>query len=365
MNIVVLLGGTSAEREISLRTGAGIAQALRARGHAVTAVDTADGAVLPAGMESARPLPEAAADAAAGGGAPAPAGGAIRLRERVDLASAPLRDADLVFLALHGGAGEDGTIQALLDLAGKVYTGSGMLSSAVAMDKAMSKRLFEHAGVPTPPWRLYRRRERARPDRAAVEAVGGFPVVVKPNDEGSTFGLTIVRDEAGLAPAFDEALRYSNNVLLEAYIPGRELTVAVLGDEALPVVEIRPKSGLYDYESKYTPGRSEYFCPADLAAGVTRRLQELSLVACRALDTAGVARVDFRLAPDGTPHCLELNTIPGMTATSLVPMAAKAAGLSFEDLCERIARLALERAAGERRPGAPPLATPARGGETR
>jgi len=339
MNVVVLLGGTSAEREISLRTGAGIAQALRARGHQVTAVDTADGSVLLPGTESGRPLPASAA-----------------LAPRQDasiLRSAELQRADLVFLALHGGAGEDGTVQALLDLAGVTYTGSGMLASAMAMDKAVSKRIFEHAGIPTPAWRLYRRREGRVPSEDDVHAVGGFPVILKPNDEGSTFGLSVVEHADGLAKAYDEALRYSNDVLLEAFIPGRELTVAVLGEDVLPVVEIRPKSGLYDYESKYTKGKTDYFCPADLPREKTAELQELSLRACRALDTAGVARVDFRLSPEGTPYCLELNTIPGMTATSLVPMAAKAAGMSFEDLCERIAALALGRARADRRPAAP------------
>jgi D-alanine-D-alanine ligase len=305
----------------------------------VTAVDTADGSVLLPGSESGRPLPEGAALAPH--------------KESSILRSPELHRAELVFLALHGGAGEDGTIQALLDLAGITYTGSGMLASAMAMDKAVSKRVFEHAGIPTPAWRLYRRREGHRPGEDDVNAIGGFPVIVKPNDEGSTFGLSVVDGPDGLARAFDDALRYSNDVLLEAFIPGRELTVAVLGEEALPVIEIRPKSGLYDYESKYTAGRTEYFCPADLPAAKTREVQDLSLRACRALDTAGVARADFRLAPDGTPHCLEVNTIPGMTATSLVPMAAQAAGMSFADLCERIAALALERARLDRRPAAP------------
>ena len=353
MNIVVLMGGSSAEREISLRTGAGIARALRARGHEVTALDPATGSVLLPGSEEQTPLPQAAAQAGEGR--------ALAQREGPHvLESPPLHRAELVFLALHGGAGEDGTIQALLDLAGKTYTGSGMLASAMAMDKAVSKRIFEHAGIPTPAWRLYRRRDGRVPDEGAVHAMGGFPVVVKPNDEGSTFGLSIVEHPEGLATAYEDALRYSNQVLLEEFIPGRELTVAVLGEQALPIVEIRPKSGLYDYESKYTAGRSEYFCPADLPEPKTREVQELSLRACRALDTAGVARVDFRLAPDGTPYCLELNTIPGMTPTSLVPMAAKAIGMSFEDLCERIAALALERAGTERRPDAPrPAGAPA------
>ena len=338
MNIVVLMGGTSAEREISLRTGSGIAHALRARGHEVTAVDAANGAVLLPGTETqAAALPPDAEAPDAGRLAPA------RRKNTSILGSAPLRDAELVFIALHGGAGEDGTIQALLDLAGKTYTGSGMLASAMAMDKAVSKRIFEHAGIPTPAWRLYRRREGRVPDAEAVLAVGGYPVVVKPNDEGSTFGLTIVHGPEALAPAYAEALRFSDQVLLEAFIPGRELTVAVLGEQVLPVVEIRPRSGLYDFESKYTAGKSEYFCPADLPEAKTYEVQELSLRACRALDTQDVARVDFRLAPDGTPYCLEVNTIPGMTPTSLVPMAAKAIGMSFEDLCERIAALALDR----------------------
>ncbi len=345
MRIVVLMGGTSAEREISLRTGSGIAKALRSRHHEVTALDTADGAVLPPGMEQGRALPDG--DATHDPGTTA-------LAARTDWAGgAVVRDADLVFIALHGGIGEDGTLQALLDLTGKPYTGSGMLASAVAMDKALSKKLFERDGVPTPPWRLYRRRNGDRPDDAAVEAVGGYPVIVKPNDEGSTFGLTGVKRRDELGPAFDLAMRYSNNVLLEAFIPGRELTVAVLGEQVLPIVEIRPKSGLYDYESKYTAGKSEYFCPADLPEAKTREVQALALAACHALDTAGVARVDFRLSPDETPYCLEVNTIPGMTQTSLVPMAAKAGGMSFEDVCERVAALALERFEKDRRPTAP------------
>jgi len=348
MNVVVLMGGTSAEREISLRTGSGIARALRTRGHDVTAIDAANGAVLLPGTETqaAALPPDAETTAASAAAGTAMAAGTLAPASRKNtsiLGSAPLRSAELVFIALHGGAGEDGTIQALLDLAGKTYTGSGMLASAMAMDKAVSKRIFEHAGIPTPAWRLYRRREGRFPDAEAVQAVGGFPVVVKPNDEGSTFGLTIVHDAAALAPAYAEALRYSDQVLLEAFIPGRELTVAVLGEQVLPVIEIRPRSGLYDYESKYTAGKSEYFCPADLPDAKTREVQELSERACRALDTQGVARVDFRLAPDGTPYCLEVNTIPGMTPTSLVPMAAKAVGMSFEDLCERIAALALDR----------------------
>jgi D-alanine-D-alanine ligase len=341
MRVAVLMGGRSSEREISLRTGRGIAQALRNNGHEVLPVDAAHGRLLPAGNEEQGAMPASEVKLL-----PASSESAIASAEA-------LNQADVVFVALHGGAGEDGTVQALLELTDKPYTGSGVMASAIAMDKAMSKRLFEYEGIPTPRWTLLS--ANAAPRELDVAALGGYPLVVKPNADGSSLGLTIVTSADALPAALDLAAQYGD-VLIEQFIPGRELTVAVIGEEPLPIVEIRPRSGNYDYASKYTAGASEYFCPADLPADVTRHIQQLSLAACRVLDTAGVARVDFRLAPDGTPHCLEVNTIPGMTATSLVPMAAKAVGMSFEELCERIARLGLERAARESRP---PLPRPA------
>jgi D-alanine-D-alanine ligase len=251
-----------------------------------------------------------------------------------------LRDAEVVFIALHGGAGEDGTIQALLDLAGRPYTGSGVLASALAMDKAMAKRIFEHEGIPTPRWQLVRRTDRNPVIDAA--ALGGWPIVVKPNREGSTVGLTIVSREDDLPEALDLSFEYGDETLIEEFVPGRELTVAVMGEEALPIVEIRPLGGHYDYESKYTAGKSEYFCPADLPEPLAAQIRDYGLRAARALGCRGVSRTDFRLTPAGEVSCLEVNTIPGMTPTSLVPMAAKARGMSYDQLVERMLALALD-----------------------
>lgn len=339
MKVAVLMGGTTSEREISLRTGRGMAQALRSLGHEVLAVDAANGRLLPAGEEE-RAAPDAAIATRDSAGTSDP--GAL-------VSAAAIRDAEVVLIALHGGAGENGTLQALLDLAGKPYTGSGVMASALAMNKAMSKRVFLQAGVPTPAWLLVEAEGALATELLAgsippAVAAIGLPLVVKPNEEGSTVGLTIVRDWPATAAAFREAARHGHEILLEQYIEGRELTVAVVGDQALPIVEIRPKSGFYDYESKYTAGRSEYFCPADLPAAVTDRVQALGIAASRALDCRGVSRVDFRLDAGDVPWCLEVNTIPGMTATSLVPMAAKAAGMSYEQVVQRMIELALEEA---------------------
>jgi D-alanine-D-alanine ligase len=327
MKVIVLMGGASAERDVSLTTGAGVAGALRRLGHEVVAVDGAGGRILPAGREIEAGRLAAAAGAEAGG---TPAA----------LVQAPaLAGADVVFIALHGGAGENGTLQALLDLTGRPYTGSGMLASALAMDKAMSKRLFEHAGIPTPRW-LLSPADGPAPLSEDLAPLGGLPVIVKPNDQGSTVGLTLVRQAQDLARAFAEAARFSKGVLLETYVPGRELTVGILGEEALPVVEIFPEGGLYDYRRKYTSGASRYECPAQLDSGLASRIRELGLRAFQVLGCRGVARADFRLDPEGRPYCLEVNTVPGMTPTSLVPMAAAARGLSYDDVVARMLELA-------------------------
>jgi D-alanine-D-alanine ligase len=327
MKVALLMGGRSSEREISLRTGRGIAQALRNLGHEVLAVDAANGRLLPAGHEETAALPAEAVR-----GLPTSVTSAIAQADAVN-------QAEVVLIALHGGAGEDGTIQALLELAGKPYTGSGVLASALAMNKAMAKRIFEHEGIPTPKWIL----ARAGVSLPAVDAtaLGGYPLVVKPNAEGSTVGLTIVTRPADLPEALALAGRYGPEVLIEQFIPGRELTVAVLGDEALPIVEIRPQGGHYDYESKYTAGKSEYFCPADLPGPLAARIRDLGLRAARALGCGGVSRADVRLSPRNEPFLLEVNTIPGMTPTSLVPMAAKAAGMSYDALVSRMLELAI------------------------
>jgi D-alanine-D-alanine ligase len=229
------------------------------------------------------------------------------------------------------------------------------------MDKRAAKVLFERAGVPTPRWRVVSAEPGLSPetrggsphfpsdveiDRAVDIArdLGGYPLVVKPNDQGSTVGLTVVREASELEPALRLAGRYANHILVESYVPGKELTVAVLGGEALPVVEIAPAGGMYDYESKYGAGMSEYTCPALLSEELTARLRQSALTAFAALGCRGYARIDYRLTPDEEAYCLEVNTVPGMTELSLVPMAAAAVGIDFGELVERIAFMAAESA---------------------
>ena len=334
MKVAVLMGGRSGERDVSFSTGRGIAQALRNLGHDVTSIDAADGTVLAAGHE--------------GEGAPSLAD--VRKRPHSLMLSAmqspALIEADVVFIALHGRWGEDGAVQAALELAGKVYTGSGVLASALAMDKAMSKRVFEREALPTPHWMLL---EAGVPGSALdISLLGGFPLVVKPNAEGSTLGLSIVRHPSELEPAIAKAAEYDTQVLVEQFIEGRELTVAVIGEVAYPVVEIEPKSGFYDYASKYTKGMTTYTCPAPLDKELTRHVRELGVEAASALGCRGVARVDFRLSEDDEPFILEVNTLPGMTPTSLVPMAAAAKGMSYDQLVARILDLALADAKARR-----------------
>ena len=335
MNVAVLMGGRSSEREISLRTGRGVAQALRELGHEVTSIDGVDGAILPAGEEegSARPLAEVAT---------LPLSGLLAAVQ-----SDPVREADVVFIALHGTYGEDGTVQAALELAGKVYTGSGVLASALAMDKAMSKRVFEREAIPTPHWVLVE----AGVPASAIQTrdIGGYPLVVKPNAEGSTVGLTIVRHVSELDAALEKAAASGGPILVEQCIEGRELTVAIVGEEAYPIVEIEPKSGFYDYAAKYTKGATKYTCPAELDKALGRHVRELAAEAAQALGCRGVCRVDLMLDDGDEPHVLEVNTIPGMTPTSLVPMAAAAKGLTYNQLVARILDLALAES-GHRTP---------------
>ncbi len=334
MNIAVLMGGRSAEREVSLSTGRGIAQSLRNLGHAVTSVDAADGLVLPPGEEqtAARPAKLVAALA----------------REAMlsAIQTPAVRDAEVVFNALHGTWGEDGTIQAVLELGGKVYTGSGVLTSALAFDKAMSKRVFEREALPTPHWMLIE--AGVRGSALDVGLLGGYPLVVKPNAQGSTVGLSIVRHPSELQPAIGKAAEWCDQILIEQYIEGRELTVAVVGDEAFPIVEIEPHSGFYDYTAKYTKGMTDYTCPAKLGKELARHVRELASEASQVLGCRGAARADFRLSEEDEPYLLEVNTLPGMTPTSLVPMAAAAKGLSYDQLVARILDLALADARSRR-----------------
>jgi D-alanine-D-alanine ligase len=330
VRVAVLTGGTSTERDVAIASAVQVIGALRSRGHEVAVVDTARGYV--AERDEAVLL-------AGGVGAKPPSIDELHALERGLLMSglanlAAVKDADVLFLALHGGRGEDGTIQTLLEMIGVPYTGSGRLGSAMAMDKDISKRLFRQSGVPTADWVMA---------PAAAEWVGrhlGWPAVVKPSKQGSTVGLTVVKRSEDYEAAVALAARYDDEVMIEAFVPGRELTVGVLEGQALAVGEIIPQHELFDYECKYTPGMSQEIFPADLPPAVTAECQRLGVLAHESLKLGGYSRVDFRLTAAGDLFCLEVNTLPGMTATSLMPQSARAVGIEFPELCERICRTA-------------------------
>ena len=305
MKALVLMGGMSTEREISLLTGEAVAAGLREAGHDVSIYDI-----------SYEP------------------GSSVR----DFVTSGRLAASDVVFIALHGGEGEDGRIQALLDLVGKPYTGSGVLASALCMDKTLSKILFERYGIPTPAWFEISAPEARSGALEKISEMGGFPAVVKPVDQGSSIGISVIEGESGLEAGIALAEEYSRRLIFERYIPGRELSVAIVGEQVFPVIEIVPEDGFYDYERKYTRGKSSYHCPADIDEALSERILGEALAAYKALGCAGFARVDLRLGGDGAPYFLEINTIPGMTETSLVPMGAAAGGYSFSELVDTIVR---------------------------
>jgi D-alanine-D-alanine ligase len=330
MRVTVLTGGTSSERDVAIASAVQVIAALRSRGHEVSVVDTARGYI-----------PESDESSLLSGrvGVAPPSIGQLHTLERGLLLSglgnlAVVRDAEVLFLALHGGRGEDGTLQTLLEMVGVPYTGSGRLGSAMAMDKDISKRLFRLAGVPTAEWVM------APADAATVGRELGWPVVVKPSKQGSTVGLTVVGQEQEFGPAMTLARQYDDEVMIERFVPGRELTVGILDGRALAVGEIIPRHEIFDYECKYTPGMSQEIFPADLPPAVAAECGRLAVLAHEALKLGGYSRVDFRLTPAGEHFCLEVNTLPGMTATSLLPQSARAAGIEFPDLCERICRTA-------------------------
>jgi D-alanine-D-alanine ligase len=332
MKVAVLFGGTSSERDVSIASGSQVMRALHQAGHEILAIDTAKG-LLSTG-EQQRLLE-------AGVAPEPPAQQTLSLLHSNTAALAQSSDfqkVDVVFLALHGGSGEDGTMQGFFELLGLPHTGSGVRGSANAMDKDTAKRLCLAAGIPTADWLM------TPIEPSTVEARLGYPLVVKPNKEGSTIGLTVVKKSADLAAALALAERYDDEIMLEKFIPGRELTVGILGDRALAVGEIIPKrSEIFDYESKYQLGGAEEIFPADLSLEQTARIQDLGLRTHRALKLEDYSRVDFRLDPNGDLWVLEANTLPGMTATSLLPHSAAAVGISFPELCDRICRLAVEK----------------------
>jgi D-alanine-D-alanine ligase len=329
MKIAVLFGGTSEERNVSIASAAQIIPVLRKLGHDVFAVDTATGRLPPADEQkllTAGVAPEPPSTQEIAG-----------MRGRaLSPAAFDIRSTDVVFLALHGGAGEDGRIQSMLDLAGLAYTGSNHIASAAAMDKDMSKRLFRSADVPTADWLM-------SPTTAeAVAAKLGWPVVVKPNKQGSTVGLTVVRAAAQLAAAIERAHAFDSEVMIEKFIPGREFTVGILDGVALPVGEIIAPGEVFDYQAKYQAGGAREVFPADIPATESSVLQQYALRAHAVLKLGAYSRVDFRRDAAGKFWCLEVNSLPGMTATSLLPQAAKAAGIDFPTLLERICKGAVQ-----------------------
>lgn len=326
MRVTVLTGGTSSERDVAIASAVQVVRALRSRGHTVAVVDTARGYI----PESS----EVQLLSGSVGREPPPIGELVALERGVllsGLSSLPVvREADVIFLALHGGRGEDGTLQAVLDVMDVPYTGSGSLPSGLAMDKDVAKRLFRAAGVPTADWTMA---------PAPADLVGrqlGWPAVVKPSKQGSTVGLSVVQSPDALAAAIEFAAQYDDEVMIEAFVPGRELTVGILDGRALAVGEIIPRHEIFDYECKYTPGMSEEIFPADLPESVAAECGRLGLAAHDALKLGGYSRADFRLTPQGELVCLEVNTLPGMTSTSLLPQSAAAVGIPFPELCERI-----------------------------
>ncbi len=346
MRIAVLMGGVSGEREVSLASGAQVARALREAGHQVQAVDTSRGL-----------LTDREEEALLGSGILDPTsshtpGDLLRTGDTGVLTRDPrLEGVELVFPALHGGGGEDGTLQTLLDLARIPYAGSGRVGCALAMDKDLSKRLFRDAGVATPPWITVQGGEEARARLGEVVESLGLPVIVKPPSGGSTLGLTLAHGQDELPGAVELSLEYEERVMFERYIRGRELTVGILGEAALPVGEIIPEHELFDYECKYRPGLAQEIFPADLPEATARRVQAAALAAHRALGLRDFSRVDFILDDAGTPWCLEANALPGLTGNSLLPKAARAAGISLPELCHRVAAGALARAGFGRNQG--------------
>ncbi len=310
MRIGVLMGGRSLERDVSLRSGRRVSRALANLGHDVLDLDV-DANLVPT-LKGERP--------------------------------------DLVYIALHGKFGEDGTIQELLEILDIPYTGPGVFSSAIGFNKALSKEIFRREGIPSPPFFVLS--EATFQEMGAVHslaAVGGklgFPLVVKPVAQGSALGVKVAASQDELPEAVRSALHYDDRVLLEKYVKGTEVAASILGNEeleALPLVETVPHSGFFDFDSRYTPGLTEYYCPARLDDAVSRRATEAALLTHRALGCLNVSRVDMIIDDDGVPQVLELNISPGMTETSLLPMAAETAGLDFNELVRRLLELAIEK----------------------
>jgi len=332
--VAVLMGGTSAEREVSLSTGRQILNALDADKYTVYALDTASGQkFLPHGVTQPLGLLRAA-------------DGATEITALPQLPQASLEDRpDVVFIALHGKGGEDGTVQGMLEVLGLPYTGSGVLASALAMDKAMSKRVLMGAGVLMPQDMTIEKSHLSQVDYTALRRRMSLPWIVKPSRQGSTIGMTVVEETQQLKAATDLAFQYDDVALVEQFITGTEITVPILGNdtlEVLPIVEIVPSGGFYDYHAKYTVGATDEIVPARITAEVAAEANRIAQLCHRTLGCRGMSRTDMIVTPKDMIYTLEVNTIPGMTPTSLLPRSAQAAGYSFPQLLDRLIDLALE-----------------------
>ncbi|MFQ5454640.1 MAG: D-alanine--D-alanine ligase [Nitrospirota bacterium] len=292
--IAVLMGGRSAEREISIRSGTAVKGALERMGYNVIAIDVDKDIVE-------------------------------RLKGH---------NVEIAFISLHGKGGEDGTIQGLLELLSIPYTGSGVLASAIGMDKLMTKKIAAYHKIPTPDFFALNKREWETINKLPGDIK--YPVVIKPSSQGSTLGISIVREDSELSSSIEDAFTYDDEIIIEQYIDGREITVGILNDNPLPVIEIIPEKGFYDFTAKYTEGKSRYIIPADLPDGIYRKVQGLALLFYQVLGCRGAARVDFRIDTELRPYLLEINTIPGMAESSLLPKSAKKAGVNYERLVEMI-----------------------------
>lgn len=345
MRIILLTGGPSSERDVSIASSKSILRSLRNLGHDVLVIDPINGKEIVAeeilfqsGVRKDSPSIEQLIEIKN-----------TSNRNILDCINSEIFDnIDLVFLGVHGKFGEDGKIQTLLELRGIKYTGSDVFSSALAMDKDISKIILNSIGVKTPFWITVNGNceyDIEKINRNILDSIG-YPCIVKPNNEGSTVGLSVVNpdvEDVELKKSLSLAFRYSDKVLIEQFIKGRELTVPVIGDEAFPVIEIKPKGGFYDYEHKYTKGMTEYFCPAEIDKEIEKKVMADSLKAHRALNCSVYSRVDFILDNENNLYCLEVNTLPGMTETSLVPKSASAYGMSFDQLIGKIIELSLQK----------------------
>lgn len=343
MKIAVLMGGTSTERDVSLSSGAAVAAALRSSGHSVAEIDTALGLEDPGNSFFGK---EEAEETSVGVSRRPPTlseldGMREKLRGRV-FAPGTLeacRLSDVAFIALHGGFGEDGRLQAALEMANIPHTGTSYLGCALAFNKDVSKRVMRSSGITTPEWREVRD---AEAEVSGLEVPFGFPRIVKPAKGGSTLGVSLVESEEEFEDVVRKTLDYGEVVLVEEFVEGREFTVGVLGEEALPVIEIVSSGRIFDYESKYQPGAAAEICPAPIPDDLASKLQGLALLVHESLKVGKEAysRVDFRVSRNGEPFCLEANVLPGMTPNSLLPLAASTAGIEFPDLCARISDMA-------------------------